>query len=128
MKNNQSHTRTQRMRSALQGQMQYWKMYLSLKSRQMGLSGKMRQMTLIVSAVMMVAMLMAGFVLFNLVVLSVALIGALVSLFRPGRDPTFLMNFLTIERSDPYRHLIWTNNEYFQPPVGHSRPKKRRKH
>lgn len=87
MKNNQSHTRTQRMRSALQGQMQYWKMYLSLKSRQMGLAGKMRQMTLIVSAVMMVAMLMAGFVLFNLVVLSVALIGALVSLFRPRQRP-----------------------------------------
>lgn len=83
MSNNHSQTRTQRMRSALQGQMQYWKMYLALKSRQMGLSGRMRQMTLIISAVMMVALLMAGFVLFNLVVLSVSLVGALISLFAP---------------------------------------------
>ncbi|MEG1225660.1 MAG: hypothetical protein RSD83_13850, partial [Hafnia sp.] len=70
MSNNHSQTRTQRMRSALQGQMQYWKMYLALKSRQMGLSGRMRQMTLIISAVTMVTLLMVGFVLFNLVVLS----------------------------------------------------------
>lgn len=87
MSNNHSQTRTLRMRSALQGQMQYWKMYLALKSRQMGLSGRMRQMTLIISAVMMVALLMAGFVLFNLVVLSVSLVGALISLFRPRQRP-----------------------------------------
>lgn len=87
MSNNYSQTRTQRMRSALQAQMQYWKMYLSLKSRQMGISGRMRQATSIISAVTMVTLLIAGFVLFNLVVLSVSLVGALVSIFRPRQRP-----------------------------------------
>ncbi|AIJ09968.1 MULTISPECIES: hypothetical protein [Edwardsiella] len=79
---------TGRLRSFLQQQMQYWRMYLSRQSRKMGLEGKLRQALMLVSAVVMMTLLMAGFLLFNLVVLSVAIVGGLLALLRPRRPIT----------------------------------------
>lgn len=76
---------TSRLRTFFQQQMQYWRMYLARQSRKMGLEGKLRQAVMLLSAVLMMSLLMAGFLLFNLVALSVALIGGLLALFRPHR-------------------------------------------
>lgn len=76
---------TSRLRTFFQQQMQYWRMYLARQSRKMGLEGKLRQAVMLLNAVLMMSLLMAGFLLFNLVALSVALIGGLLALFRPRR-------------------------------------------
>lgn len=76
---------TSRLCTFFQQQMQYWRMYLARQSRKMGLEGKLRQAVMLLSAVLMMSLLMAGFLLFNLVALSVALIGGLLALFRPRR-------------------------------------------
>lgn len=76
---------TSRLRTFFQQQMQYWRMYLARQSRKMGLEGKLRQAVMLLSAVLMMSLLMAGFLLFNLVALSVAMIGGLLALFRPRR-------------------------------------------
>lgn len=76
---------TSRLRTFFQQQMQYWRMYLARQSRKMGLEGKLRQAVMLLSAVLMMSLLMAGFLLFNLVALSAALIGGLLALFRPRR-------------------------------------------
>lgn len=74
-----------RLRAFFQQQMQYWRMYLARQSRKVGLEGKLRQAVMLLSAVLMMALLMAGFLLFNLLALSVALIGGVLALFRPRR-------------------------------------------
>lgn len=65
----------QRLRNALQQQRQYWRMYLARQARKMGLSAKRQRALMLGSSVLMLVMLMAGFLLFNLLALSAALIG-----------------------------------------------------